>query len=135
MKRFNSGFAKTATLDFSWSEFVRMIEYKMAWIGKHLVLVDRFFPSSKTCSSCGFIKHDLTLDERTWVCPSCNSTHDRDVNAAKNLKREGIRILLSERKFKINASTVGTTGSNASGDRARPVIPMATVGEGRIHAL
>jgi len=135
MKRFNSGFAKTVTLDFSWSEFVRMLGYKMEWTGKSLVLVDRFFPSSKTCSACGFIKSDLTLDERSWKCSSCNFVHDRDVNAAKNLKREGKRILVEERNIKINKSTVGTTESHASGDRARLVTSMATVDERRIHAL
>lgn len=136
MKRFNSGFAKTVTLDFSWSEFVRMIAYKAERDGKYLVLVDRFYPSSKTCSSCGFIKDDLTLTDRAWICSSCHAIHDRDVNAAKNLKWEGKRILLEGMNIKITTNTTaGTAGSHASGDRARPVNPMATVDERRIHAL
>jgi putative transposase len=135
MKRFNSGFAKTVTLDFSWGEFTRMLEYKVERAGKHLVLVDRFFPSSKTCSSCGFVKHDLTFDERTWTCPSCNSVHDRDMNAAKNLKREGKRILVQEMSIKINNATAGTAGSHAPGNRARPVVTRATVDERGIHAF
>jgi putative transposase len=134
MKRFNSGFAKTVTLDFSWSDFMRMLGYKMEWAGKYLVLVDRFFPSSQLCSSCGYQYHEITLDQREWDCPSCSVHHDRDINASKNLQKEGIRIL-TERGIKINKSTVGTTGSHASGDRARPVSSMATVVEGRIHAL
>jgi len=136
MKRFNSGFAKTVTLDFSWSEFVRMVKYKAERSGKHAVLVDRFYPSSKTCSTCGFVKDDLTLSDRAWECPSCHAMHDRDINAAKNLKREGTRILLERMNVKIDAiATAGTAGSHASGDRARPVNPRATVDERRIHAL
>ncbi len=55
MKRFHKGFAKTVTLDFSWGAFTWMLRYKMEWFGKHLVMVDRFFPSSKTCSQCGYL--------------------------------------------------------------------------------
>jgi putative transposase len=77
MKRFNSGFAKSVTLDFSWSEFVWMVAYKVERAGKHLVLVDRFYPSSKTCSTCGFINDSLSLSDRTWTCQRCDSIHDR----------------------------------------------------------
>jgi putative transposase len=136
MKRFNSGFAKTVTLDFSWSEFVRMIAYKAERDGKYLVLVDRFYPSSKTCSACGFVNDDLTLSDRVWTCPSCHVIHDRDTNSTKNLKREGKQILFEGMNVKINTTaTAGTAGSHVSGDRARPVNPMATVNERRIHTL
>jgi putative transposase len=136
MKRFNKGFAKTVTLDFSWSEFVRMVDYKLERCGKHLVLVDRFYPSSKLCSNCGYQHDDLKLSDREWICPQCGAFHERDENSSKNLKREGTRILFQERQVTIiNTATVGTTGSNASGDRVRPVTSRAVVAEGRIHRL
>jgi len=69
MKQFNPGFAKTVTLDFSWGAFMWMLRYKMEWLGKHLVMVDQFFPSSKTCSHCGHINDKLKLAERMWTCP------------------------------------------------------------------
>jgi putative transposase len=135
LKHFNKGFAKTITLDFSWGEFIRMLAYKIERRGKHLVLVDRFFPSSKTCSKCGHINQDLRLSDRTWTCPECGIQHERDENAAKNLRREGQRILSEERNIIIhyNSSTVGTTGSYASGDQVRPVPTTAPIEEGRIQ--
>jgi len=128
MKQFNSGLSKSVTLDFSWYQFTSYLQYKMAWQGKQLVLVDRVFPSSKRCSACGQINNDLQLSERTWTC-QCGVTHDRDVNASKNLKEEGLRILHEQGITVIenNKSTVGTTGSHASGDRVRP----ASAGSGR----
>jgi putative transposase len=95
MKRFNKGIAKSVTLDFSWSEFVTALRYKMDWKGKHLQLVDRYFPSSKLCSNCGYKNNDLTLADREWTCPECLIEHDRDRNASKNIKNEGIRLLQS----------------------------------------
>jgi putative transposase len=126
MKQFNPGFTKTITLDFAWGEFTRMLGYKMERLGKHLVLVDRFFPSSKRCSTCGYINTGLQLAERAWTWPQCRTHHNRDVNAAKNLKQEGMRLLQEERNVRIQqSSTAGTAGSYASGDRVR------SVGDGR----
>lgn len=79
-----------AITDVSWSEFVRQLQYKCDWNGKQLVKVDRFYPSSKTCSMCGVIA-DLKLSDRIWTC-ECGTTHDRDVNAAVNIQKEGLRI-------------------------------------------
>jgi len=79
--------------DASWSSFVRMLEYKAAWNDKQVVKIDRFYPSSKTCSDCGWIKPKLTLNEREWVCQDCGVIHDRDLNASKNILKEGLRIL------------------------------------------
>ena len=136
MKRWNGGLAKSITLDFSWGEFVHILDYKMKWRGKRLVKVGRYFASSKTCSACGFINHGLALDQREWACPSCGTRHDRDINAAINITREGIRILRENNITVINDNTTaGTAESNARGDRARPVIPMATVVEPGIHDL
>lgn len=66
MQQFNSGLSKSVTLDFSWHQFVTLLKYKLEWQGKHLVQIDRFFPSSKICSKCSYIKHDLDLKDRTW---------------------------------------------------------------------
>jgi putative transposase len=93
MKRFSGGLAKSVTLDVSWGEFTRMLGYKLAWRGKYLVKVDRFYPSSKLCSACGFKNDALTLDQRSWTCPACGEYHDREVNASANVKLEGMRNL------------------------------------------
>ncbi|MFX0098696.1 MAG: RNA-guided endonuclease TnpB family protein [Candidatus Hodarchaeota archaeon] len=132
MQQFSTGLSKTVTLDFSWNAFTRILEYKMVWLGKHLVQADRFFASSKQCSNCECKNEELDLKDREWTCPSCGAFHDRDENAAKNLKEEGIRILVEERDIKIHKyisiitlPTAGTAGSHAPGDHVRPVITMA----------
>ena len=76
--------------DVSWSKFNELLTYKCEWYGKNLLRIGRFEPSSKMCSICGHIKQDLTLDDRVWTCVKCKSTHDRDVNAAKNIKNMGL---------------------------------------------
>lgn len=88
----NHNLAK-AIQNASWSSFVTMLTYKCDWYGKTLVKVDRFYPSSKTCSSCGFKVDQLGLEIREWTCPSCGVRHHRDHNAAKNILKEGYRIL------------------------------------------
>ena len=93
MQQFNSGLSKSVTLDFSWHQFKTLLKYKLEWRGKHYQEVDRFFPSSKLCSTCGYKNTDLTLAEREWMCPECGADHHRDENASENLKREGIRLL------------------------------------------
>jgi putative transposase len=82
-----------AISDCGWSSFVGMLDYKCERSGKILVKVDRFFPSSKTCSNCYQRVSSLPLDVRQWTCSNCGTNHDRDVNAAQNLKAEGLRIL------------------------------------------
>ena len=71
--------------DAGWNTFTNMLEYKGKWYGCHIHKVDRFFPSTKRCHSCGFINNNLTLKDREWQCPECNSVHDRDLNAAINI--------------------------------------------------
>ena len=70
----------------AWSEFVRQLEYKSEWYGKNVLFIGRFEPSSKLCHKCGYINQKLQLKDREWVCPVCGEHHDRDVNAAKNIK-------------------------------------------------
>lgn len=78
--------------DVSWSKFVELLKYKSDWYGRTLVQIDKFFPSSKTCSCCGNIKKDLTLKDREYNCSSCGLVIDRDYNAALNILKEGLRI-------------------------------------------
>ncbi len=74
-----------AISDLSWFAFVQMLQYKSDWSGKNLIKIGRFEPSSKTCNICGYVNHNLTLDMREWVCPTCNNVLDRDLNAALNI--------------------------------------------------
>ena len=74
------------------NRFKNMLMYKAEWYGREFIQVSRWFPSSKLCSCCGYKKDDLTLKDRSWVCPECNSLHDRDLNAAINIKNEGYKI-------------------------------------------
>jgi putative transposase len=79
-----------AISDVGWGEFVRMVEYKAGWYGNNVIRIGRFAPSSKTCSTCGNINQDLTLSIREWTCENCGTTHDRDLNAARNIKKIGL---------------------------------------------
>ncbi len=73
-----------------WGEFRRQLEYKAERRGRTIVIVDRWFPSSKTCSACGFLLAELSLGTRRWACPGCGTRHDRDINAAQNILAAGL---------------------------------------------
>jgi len=81
-----------AISDCGWGTFRAMAEYKAARYGRHVITVDRWYPSSKTCSACGHLLADLGLKIRTWQCPSCGTQHDRDINAAKNILAAGLAV-------------------------------------------
>jgi putative transposase len=123
--------------DVSWSELVRQLRYKAVWYGRTVVAVDRFFASSKICSECGWIVAELPLKVRAWVCGGCGKELDRDVNAARNILAEGLRLLKLEAEAKAvyatttsttnitkekvsMKSTVGQTGKDACGAVVRP---------------
>jgi putative transposase len=86
-----------------WYQFRSYLKYKCNWYGRELIIINQWYPSSKTCSSCGSIQTKMPLNVREWTCPDCGSHHDRDINAAKNIL------------------AVGTTVS-ACGDSVRPKV-------------
>ena len=101
------GLAKTklsrSVLDAAFGEFVCQVEYKATWSFKHSVRVGRFFPSTKLCSECGKVNVNVRLSDRTWLCSSCGTEHDRDLNAARNILAEGMRVLAAGQTESQNA--------------------------------
>lgn len=108
--------------DAGWSAFVGMLEYKAARYGRTFVRVDRFFPSSQLCSACGFKDGPKPLHIREWTCGECDTTHDRDINAAINIRTEGRKVAAGW------AETV-----NACGAQVRPVLVPAQRSEAGTH--
>ena len=98
--------------DVSWGNFVTLLQYKCDWYGKELIKVNRFYPSSKTCGDCGWINQNLKLSDREWTCNYCGVVHDRDVNASRNILKEGLKILgqgLSNTKVEDKSDYLGST--------------------------
>lgn len=83
--------------DASFGTFLTLLEYKCSWYGVNLIKIDRFAPSSKTCGKCGYVYKRLKLSERSWTCPECGTHHNRDFNAACNIKEFGLKALPTER--------------------------------------
>ena len=81
-----------AISDAGWRELRGMVEYKCQWYGRDLIVVDRWLPSSKVCSACGALRDGMPLDIREWTC-RCGARHDRDVNAARNIRAAGLAVL------------------------------------------
>ena len=83
--------------DASFGMFLTLLKYKCSWYGVNLIKINRFAPSSKTCGKCGYVYKGLKLSERSWICPECGTHHDRDFNAACNIKEFGLKSLPTER--------------------------------------
>ncbi|MDP9845786.1 RNA-guided endonuclease InsQ/TnpB family protein [Streptosporangium lutulentum] len=113
--------------DAAWSRFVTMLEYKAVRHGRTFAKIGRWFPSSRLCSACGIIAASMPLQVREWTC-SCGAIHDRDVNAAINIKTEGARIVAAGRKPAAGTRREAET-LNACGDRVRPLPAVAQVEE------
>lgn len=108
-----------AISDVSWGTLVSMLKYKAIWHDRQLIQIDRWYPSSKTCSSCNHLMSKMDLSIREWTCPSCNEHHDRDINAAKNILRQGLNIMSglgtkSDSKQKPKEAPVMLAGSMSS---------------------
>jgi putative transposase len=95
-----------AISDAAWAEFRSMLEYKAAWYGREVIVVDRFFPSSKLCSACGTLQTQMPLNVRSWTC-DCGTVHDRDVNASINLKAAGLAVSVCGAGVRPQRSTPG----------------------------
>jgi len=95
-----------AVSDSNFGEIRRQLEYKAAWHGTHIIAIDRFYPSSKTCSGCGYIKPELSLSERTFVCESCGMVLDRDLNAAINIR--SVAVGFTDTKNACGENSAGT---------------------------
>jgi putative transposase len=108
--------------DVGWGEFVQQLEYKAEWYGRTVIKIDRWYPSSKTCSACGHVLDSLSLDCREWNCPVCGAHHDRDFNAAKSVLAQGLRISADERAAaacggSVSANLHGTREASSQGSR------------------
>jgi putative transposase len=101
-------------LDAAFGELLRQVEYKARWNSKHFVQVDRFFPSTKLCSACGYPNDDLSLSEREWTCSGCGTHHLRDLTAAKNVRVEGLRIVAEGHPETENACRLRVSLAQAS---------------------
>jgi putative transposase len=118
----NHNLAK-AISQVGWGQFCTMLKYKAEQEGKIYLEVDRFFPSSKTCHVCLNQVGSLPLDVRQWTCSSCQTTHDRDINAAISLRDEGLRLLRGFQGLETNSShslSASGTGVTAYRPDVRP---------------
>ncbi len=113
-----------AIADMGFYELRRQLDYKAAWRGGQVVLADRWFPSSKLCSGCGYRLNELGLDVRHWTCPSCGASHDRDVNAATNLRNMAVSS---------TASVCGGEGAGPARERMVKPAPVKQESNGKAN--
>jgi putative transposase len=130
----NRGLARVIS-DCGWGTFRCMLEYKAVRAGRRVIVIDRWYPSSKTCSACGYLLATLSLGTRMWQCPSCGTRHDRDINAAKNILAAGLAVAWGNPGHACGAD-VSHSGSSrvqsAVKQEPRPVragIPVLQVGK------
>jgi len=110
----------------AWRELRGMLDYKTQWYGRELIVADRWFPGSKTCAGCGHVVGKLPLHSREWVCPVCGAVHDRDINAAVNIRAAGLAVKACGDGVRPQRSTPGGQSS------AKQETPRATVGIPRL---
>jgi putative transposase len=113
-----------AISDCGWSSLRHMLDYKTVKWGKRLVVIDRFCPSSKRCSGCGHVLAQLSLDTRTWHCPSCGTRHDRDVNAAKNILAEGLSVTACRADISLQGNPLQRSATKQEPQPVRAGIPV-----------
>src|SRR5262249_21768533 len=101
-----------AISDAAWRQFRIMLEYKCGWYDRNLVVVDRWFPSSKLCSGCGALAETMPLDIRLWRC-QCGTVHDRDINAARNILAAGLAVTACGADVRPQWETSSLTGQSA----------------------
>jgi putative transposase len=119
-----------AISDASWTELRSLLEYKCEWYGRELITVDRFFPSSKTCSACGLIHDALPLSVRRWTCKGCGTQHDRDHNAAKTILAAGLAVSACGAGVRPQRSSSGrAVGDEAGNAVARAMAGLSPSGE------
>jgi putative transposase len=104
-----------AVADSAWNSFVTKLEYKAQWFGKTILKIGMFEPSSKNCHVCGYHNSELTLKDREWLCPSCNTNHDRDINAAINIKQFAINNLITAGTAGRACGLIGKSQGNEAG--------------------
>jgi putative transposase len=124
----NRSLAK-AISDCGWGEFRRMVEYKAARYGRHVIVIDRWYPSSKTCSACGHLLASLSLTTRHWTCPSCGTRHDRDINAAKNILAAGLAVTACGAGVRHGGETLVQPALKQEPRPVKAGIPVLQVGE------
>ncbi|GHJ43282.1 hypothetical protein Cs7R123_06240 [Catellatospora sp. TT07R-123] len=107
-----------AISDAAWRQLRTMLEYKTAWHGRDLIVVDRWFPSTRLCSACGTLAQRMPLDVREWTC-RCGSTHDRDVNAARNILAAGLAVTACGDGVRPQRESSRTGQSSAKQERPR----------------
>ena len=105
-----------AISDAGWAMLTGFLEYKAARAGKAFVRCGRWYPSSKACSGCGSIHDKMPLDVRVWTCAHCGAFHDRDINAARNIRAEGLRMLAG------GAPAAAGGGNVSHGGRRKPLV-------------
>jgi transposase len=124
----NHKLAKSVT-DASFTKFVSMLEYKAEWYGRKIIKIDKFYPSTQICNSCGYknesIKGLKNLGVREWIYPECGELHDRDLNASRNILKEGLRILDKElNPWNVGDSKFTACHTNFSGDMLAPEVHL-----------
>jgi putative transposase len=115
--------------DCGWGQFRRQLEYKCERYGRDLIVIDRWYPSSKTCSACGHLLAELSLSTRHWTCPSCRARHDRDVNAAKNILAAGLAVSACGADVRLQGTPLQRSAVNQETRPARAGVHVFQGGE------